>query len=49
VGNKNVSLTGSDNAVNSTTVSCPYRVKYNFSGFFSPIPQSSYKAGSCSR
>ena len=46
VGNKSVSLTGSDNAGNSTTVSCPYRVKYNFSGFFSPIPQSSSKAGS---
>jgi len=46
VGNKSVSLTGSDNAGNSTTVSCPYRVKYNFSGFLSPNPQSSYKAGS---
>jgi hypothetical protein len=46
VGNKSVSLTGSDNAGNSTTQSCSYRVKYNFLGFLSPIPQSTFKASS---
>jgi Calx-beta domain len=46
VGNKSISLTGTDRAGNTTTVGCPYRVKYNFSRFLSPIPQSSYKAGS---
>jgi hypothetical protein len=30
-------LTGSDNAGNMSTVSCPYQVVYGFSGFFSPI------------
>ena len=45
VGNKTVSLPGSDQAGNSNTVSCPYRVGYNFLGFLSPIPRSSYKAG----
>jgi hypothetical protein len=45
VGNKSVSLSGTDSVGNTTTVGCPYRVKYNFSGFLSPIPQSSYKAG----
>jgi hypothetical protein len=46
VGNKSVSLTGSDNAGNTQTLSCPYTVKYNFTGLLSPIPQSSFKAGS---
>jgi hypothetical protein len=46
VGNKSVSLTGSDNAGNTTPQSCPYTVKYNFLGFLSPIPQLSYKVGS---
>ena len=46
VGNKSVSLTGTDNAGNSATVSCPYTVKYRFVGPFSPIPQSTYNAGS---
>jgi hypothetical protein len=45
VGNKSVSLTGTDNAGNSKTVSCPYLVKYRFGGFLSPIPRSSYTAG----
>lgn len=46
VGNKGVTLTGTDNAGNSTTISCPYSVKYGFSGFLSPVPQTSFKAGS---
>ena len=46
VGNKTVSLTGEDNASNSTTVDCPYRVSYRFLGFQSPIPQSSFRRGS---
>ncbi len=46
VGNKSVSLTGTDEAGNSTTVGCPYRVEYGFSGFLSPVPQTSYMAGS---
>jgi hypothetical protein len=32
-----VSLTGYDNAGNSTTVSCPYQVGYSFSGFLAPV------------
>ena len=36
-GAKSVSLTGYDNAGNSTTVSCPYQVGYSFSGFLAPV------------
>lgn len=46
VGNRTVTLIGSDNAGNTTTVNCPYRVKFNFLGFTSPKAQSSNKAGS---
>ena len=38
VGNKGVQIAVHDNAGNSTTVSCPYRVKYDFLGF--PLPKS---------
>lgn len=37
VGLKSVSLTGTDNAGNETTATCPYRVGYAFSGFFQPV------------
>jgi hypothetical protein len=37
VGLKNVSITGYDNAGNSTTASCSYTVGYNFAGLFAPI------------
>ena len=43
VGNKIASLTGEDNAGNSSTVSCPYRVSYRFLGFQGL--KSSYKRG----
>jgi hypothetical protein len=45
-GTKSVNVTGADLAGNTTTVSCPYVVKYGFGGFQEPIPQSSYKRGS---
>lgn len=45
-GVKSKSLTGQDLAGNSTSIACPYIVKFNFLGFQEPIPQSSYKAGS---
>ena len=46
VGNKTVSLTGQDVAGNTTTASCPYRVKFRFLGFSSPKPGSRHGAGS---
>jgi hypothetical protein len=45
-GAKTASLTGVDNAGNSTTVSCPYIVAYNVLGFFSPVPKAGFTAGS---
>ena len=45
-GVKTKSLTGSDRASNTTTVSCTYVVSYAFLGFNEPIPQASYRAGS---
>jgi hypothetical protein len=48
VGPHSVSLTGYDNAGNSTNVSCPYQVVYNFMGFASPISNAGFntvKAG----
>ncbi len=33
VGNRTVSLTGEDNAGNTTILGCPYRVSYHFLGF----------------
>jgi hypothetical protein len=50
VGSKSMSLAGTDNAGNQTTVSCPYVVVYDFSGFFQPVDNlptvNSVKAGS---
>ncbi len=37
VGSKSVSLTGEDNAGNTTTVSCAYSVTFQFLGFFTPV------------
>lgn len=37
VGSKSVTITGSDNAGNSTTSSCSYTVGFNFDGLFAPI------------
>ena len=37
VGSKTVSITGYDNAGNSTTVSCPYTVGYRFDGLYAPV------------
>jgi hypothetical protein len=46
-GLKAKSLTGFDNAGNSTTVLCPFVLEFNFLGFLPPIPnKSSFKAGS---
>jgi len=45
-GVKSVSLTGSDLADNTRTMSCSYTVAYGFLGFLAPIPQSTYKRGS---
>lgn len=45
-GNKTVSLTGTDKAGNTKTVSCAYTVAFAFLGFQDPKPQSAYKAGS---
>lgn len=39
-GVKTVSLTGQDNAGNSTSVTCPYTVGYGFGGFTAPLPKS---------
>lgn len=36
-GQRSVTLTGFDNAGNSRTVTCPYQVVYNFSGFQPPV------------
>jgi hypothetical protein len=44
-GVKSASVTGTDLAGNSTTVSCPFVVAYGFLGFQSPIPKSSYQRG----
>jgi hypothetical protein len=41
-----VALTGADVAGNSTTVDCPYVVAYEFLGFLTPFPLSSYQRGS---
>jgi len=45
-GPHSASVTGTDNAGNTTTVSCPYVVGYTFGGFTAPLPKSSVKAGS---
>jgi hypothetical protein len=49
VGLRSVSVTATDNAANSTTVSCEYEVVYQFSGFAAPIDNlpkvNSAKAG----
>jgi len=45
-GVKTKSLTGSDVAGNTTTVSCNYVVSFAFLGFEEPIPQTSYQRGS---
>jgi hypothetical protein len=37
VGSKTVSLTGHDEAGNSTPAACSYRVVYDWSGFFQPV------------
>ena len=37
VGASSVSLTGTDRAGRITTVSCPYRVAYAFTGFLAPV------------
>lgn len=37
VGLKNVSITGYDNAGNSTTTSCSYTIGYNFDGLYDPV------------
>jgi NPCBM-associated, NEW3 domain of alpha-galactosidase/Periplasmic copper-binding protein (NosD) len=36
-GQKSVTLTGYDNAGNAATITCPYQVTYNFSGFAPPV------------
>jgi hypothetical protein len=41
-----VALTGTDVAGNATTVDCPYVVAYDFLGFLTPFPLSSYQRGS---
>ena len=46
VGVTTKSLTGTDGAGNSTTVSCGYVVGYQFGGFLEPLPQAKAKAGS---
>jgi hypothetical protein len=40
-GAKTVSITGYDNAGNSTTASCAYTVGFNFAGLFAPIDRPS--------
>ena len=37
IGTSSASLTGTDLAGRTTTVSCPYRVTYVFTGFFAPV------------
>jgi hypothetical protein len=44
-GTFTVGLTGSDNAGNSTSVSCGYGVVYGFGGFISPLPGSTVRSG----
>src|SRR5262249_54768255 len=46
IGERSVTLTGSDKAGNQTTVSCSYVVGYNILGPFSPIPNAQYNTGS---
>ena len=45
-GVKSVTCTATDTLGNTSSKSVSYTVKYRFLGFDSPIPQSSYKAGS---
>jgi hypothetical protein len=45
-GAHSASVTGTDKAGNTTTVSCPYVVGYKFGGFISPLPKSSVNSGS---
>ena len=49
VGMHSITVTGEDNAGNTTTVSCSYSVVYNFTGFFQPVDNlptlNSVKAG----
>ena len=44
-----VTLTGEDDAGNTTTVTCPYLVGYEFSGFAAPLPKTTVKSGSTCR
>ncbi len=46
VGVKTVTCTATDRLGNTSSKTVSYTVKYRFLGFDSPIPQSSYKAGS---
>ncbi len=45
-GPHTASVTGTDKAGNTTTLSCPYVVGYKFGGFTSPLPKSNVKSGS---
>ncbi|HEX2028904.1 MAG TPA: PxKF domain-containing protein [Nitriliruptorales bacterium] len=49
VGPKSVSLTGSDNAGNTTTEACAYRVGYVFSGFAQPVDNTMINAAKAGR
>ena len=46
VGSKTKTITVADKVGHSNSATCSYSVKYGFTGFLSPIPQSSYIAGS---
>ena len=46
VGVKSKTLTGSDNAGNTTAATCPYIVRYSFGGFLSPQAGRNYTRGS---
>ena len=46
MGVKSVTCTATDSLGHTNSKSVSYTVKYRFLGFQSPIPQSSYKAGS---
>jgi hypothetical protein len=45
VGVKSKVLTGSDRADNEASITCPYVVGYEFLGYLSPMPLSSYRRG----
>jgi uncharacterized repeat protein (TIGR01451 family) len=45
-GPQSASVTGADNAGNTTVASCPYVVGYKFGGFTSPLPKSTVNSGS---